>query len=83
MVVSDDWSAVAADWSTNGSTAIDGRRRWKLSIDGAVREREPAPTNLRDQFVTGVLGDNGIHLVPLAGLRKWAHDVAPALRSGA
>jgi hypothetical protein len=49
----------------------------------AVTEREPAPTNLRDQFVTGVLGDNGIHLVPLAGLRKWAHDVAPLLRSGA
>jgi Protein of unknown function (DUF3037) len=46
----------------------------------AVTEREPAPTNLRDQFVTGVLGDNGIRVLPLAGLRKWAHDVAPALR---
>jgi len=27
-----------------------------------------------------VLGDNGIRVVPLAELRKWAHEVAPALR---
>ena len=26
---------------------------------------------------------NGIRVVPLAGLRKWAHDVAPALRKEA
>jgi len=49
----------------------------------AVTEREPARGNLRDQFVTGVLGDNGIRVLPLAALRKWAHEVAPALRSGA
>ena len=48
----------------------------------AVTEREPAPTNLRDQFVAGVLGDNGIRVLPLAALRKWAHDVAPLLKAG-
>jgi hypothetical protein len=46
----------------------------------AVTEREPARGNQRDEFVTGVLGDNGIRVLPLAALRKWAHDVAPALR---
>ena len=46
----------------------------------AVTEREPARGNVREQFVTGVLGDNGIRVVPLAELRKWAHEVAPALR---
>jgi hypothetical protein len=46
----------------------------------AVTEREPAHGNKRDEFVTGVLGDNGIRVLPLAALRKWAHDVAPALR---
>jgi hypothetical protein len=46
----------------------------------AVTEREPARGNVRDQFVTGVLQDNDIRVLPLAGLRKWAHDVAPALR---
>jgi hypothetical protein len=48
----------------------------------AVTEREPARGNLRDQFVTAVLGDNGIRVVPLAALRKWAHDVAPLLKAG-
>jgi hypothetical protein len=48
----------------------------------AVTEREPARGNLRDQFVAGVLADNGIRVVPLPGLRKWAHDVAPALKAG-
>jgi hypothetical protein len=46
----------------------------------AVTEREPARGNQRDEFVSGVLGDNGIRVLPLAALRKWAHDVAPALR---
>jgi hypothetical protein len=46
----------------------------------AVTEREPARGNLRDQFVSGVLVDNGIRVLPLAALRRWAHDVAPALR---
>jgi hypothetical protein len=48
----------------------------------AVTEREPASGNLRDQFVTSVLADNGIRVLPLAGLRKWAHDVAPVLKAG-
>ncbi len=47
----------------------------------AVTEREPAHGNLRDQFVTGVLADNGIRVLPLPELRKWAHDVAPVLRA--
>jgi Protein of unknown function (DUF3037) len=47
----------------------------------AVTEREAARENPRDQFVTAVLEDNGIRVVPLAGLRKWAHDIAPALRA--
>jgi hypothetical protein len=46
----------------------------------AVTEREPARGNQRDEFVTSVLGDKDIRVVPLAGLRKWAHEVAPALR---
>ena len=48
----------------------------------AVTEREPARGNVRDQFVASVLADNGIRVVPLAGLRKWAHDVAPVLKAG-
>ena len=47
----------------------------------AVTEREPARGNVRDQFVTGVLADNGIRVLPLPELRKWAHDVAPVLRA--
>jgi len=47
----------------------------------AVTEREAARGNPRDQFVTGVLEETGIRVLPLAGLRKWAHDVAPALRA--
>jgi len=46
----------------------------------AVTEREPARGNTRDEFVTAVLEDKGIRVLPLAALRKWAHDVAPALR---
>jgi len=49
----------------------------------AVTEREPARGNVRDQFVTGVLAENDIRVVPLAELRKWAHDVAPVLRANA
>jgi hypothetical protein len=49
----------------------------------AVTEREPARGNVRDQFVTGVLSENGIRVVPLPDLRKWAHDVAPVLRAQA
>ena len=49
----------------------------------AVTEREPARGNIRDQFVTGVLAENGIRVLPLPELRKWAHDVAPVLRAQA
>ena len=49
----------------------------------AVTERQPASGNVRDQFVTGVLAENGIRVVPLPELRKWAHDVAPVLRAQA
>jgi hypothetical protein len=48
----------------------------------AVTEREPDRGNRRDQFVSGVLVDSDIRVVPLAGLRKWAHDVAPVLKAG-
>jgi Protein of unknown function (DUF3037) len=41
----------------------------------AVTEREPA------RFVSGVLSENGIRVVPLPDLRKWAHEVAPVLRA--
>jgi Protein of unknown function (DUF3037) len=47
----------------------------------AVTEREPDRGNRRDQFVSGVLLDSDIRVVPLAGLRKWAHDVAPVLKA--
>jgi len=47
----------------------------------AVTEREPARGNVRDQFVSGILAENGIRVVPLPELRKWAHDVAPVLRA--
>jgi len=49
----------------------------------AVTEREPVRGNVRDQFVTAVLSENGIRVVPLPELRKWAHDVAPVLRAQA
>jgi hypothetical protein len=49
----------------------------------AVTERPPVPGNVRDRFVTGVLGESDIRVVPLAELRKWAHDVAPLLKAGA
>ena len=49
----------------------------------AVTEREPARGNARDQFVTQVLTENDIRVVPLPELRKWAHDVAPVLRAHA
>ncbi len=47
----------------------------------AVTEREPARGNVRDQFVSGILAESDIRVVPLGELRKWAHDVAPVLRS--
>jgi hypothetical protein len=59
------------------------RERVRHSEFLAVTEREPAPGNVRDQFVTGILGESDIRVVPLAELRKWAHDVAPVLRAEA
>jgi hypothetical protein len=49
----------------------------------AVTEREPARGNVRDQFVSGILNESDIRVVPLAELRKWAHEVAPVLRAEA
>jgi hypothetical protein len=63
-------------------TAQAIRARLEHSEFLTVTEREPARGNLRDQFVTSVLADNDIRVVPLPGLRKWARDVAPALRAG-
>jgi len=57
------------------------RERVRHSAFLAVIEREPAPGNVRDQFVTGILDESDIRVVPLAELRKWAHDVAPVLRA--
>jgi hypothetical protein len=36
---------------------------------------------VRDQFVSGILAESDIRVVPLAELRKWAHDVAPVLKA--
>src|SRR5580692_696667 len=47
----------------------------------AVTEREPARGNVRDKFVSEILAESDIRVVPLAALRKWAHDVAPVLRA--
>ena len=63
-------------------TAEAIRERMEHSEFLAVTEREPARGNMRDQFVSSVLADNGIRVLPLAGLRKWAHDVAPVLKAG-
>jgi DUF3037 family protein len=47
----------------------------------AVTEREPLRGNPRDQFVSGILDESDITVVPLGELRKWAHEVAPVLRA--
>ena len=47
----------------------------------AVTEREPAPGNARDKFVSRILEESDIRVVPLGELRKWAHEVAPVLRA--
>jgi hypothetical protein len=57
------------------------RERVKHSEFLAVTEREPARGNVRDNFVSGILAESDIRVVPLAELRKWAHDVAPVLRA--
>jgi hypothetical protein len=57
------------------------RERVRQSEFLAVTEREPARGNVRDQFVSEILAESDIRVVPLAELRKWAHDVAPVLRA--
>lgn len=47
----------------------------------AVTEREPARGNPRDRFAAEILDENGVRVVPLPELRKWAHEVAPLLRA--
>jgi hypothetical protein len=47
----------------------------------AVTEREPARGNVRDEFVSGIFRENNIRVLPLSGLRQWAHEVAPVLRA--
>ena len=64
-------------------TADAIRERIEHSEFLAVTEREPARGNVRDQFVSGILAESEIRVVPLAELRKWAHDVAPVLRAEA
>ena len=59
--------------------AIRGRVRHTEFL--AVTEREPARGNVRDQFVSGILAESDIRVVPLGELRKWAHEVAPALKA--
>lgn len=56
------------------------RERIQHSEFLAVTEREPARGNVRDQFVSGILAESDIRVVPLAELRKWAHEVAPVLK---
>ncbi len=57
------------------------RERVRHSEFLAVTEREPARGNVRDHFISGILAESDIRVVPLAELRKWAHEVAPVLRA--
>jgi DUF3037 family protein len=57
------------------------RKRVPHSEFLAVTEREPAAGNRRDQFVSGILKETGVRVMPLGELRKWAEDVAPLLRA--
>ncbi|HET9471517.1 MAG TPA: DUF3037 domain-containing protein [Usitatibacter sp.] len=48
----------------------------------AITEREPLPGNPRDKFVSEILKDKDVRIMPIGGdLRKWAHEVAPLLRA--
>lgn len=58
------------------------RERLPRSEFLAVTEREPVRGNVRDQFVSGILSENGVRVVSLPELRKWAHEVAPLLKAG-
>jgi len=57
------------------------RERIRHSEFLAVTEREPAQGNVRDRFVSEILAESDVRVVPLAELRKWAHDVAPVLKA--
>jgi hypothetical protein len=57
------------------------REQIQLSEFLAVTEREPLRGNVRDQFVSGILAESDIRVLPLGELRKWAHDVAPVLKA--
>jgi hypothetical protein len=57
------------------------RERLEHSEFLAVTEREPARANPRDRFAAEILGESGVRVLPLAELRKWAHEVAPLLRA--
>jgi hypothetical protein len=59
------------------------REHVKQSEFLAVTEREPVRGNVRDQFVSGILRERGVRIMPLPELRKWAHEVAPLLRAEA
>src|ERR1700688_4925594 len=56
------------------------RGRIKQSEFLAVTERQRARGNVRDQCVCEFLAESDMRVVPLGELRKWAHEVAPALR---
>ena len=62
-------------------TASAINKRVKHTEFLAVTEREPARGNVRDRFVSGILEGSGVRVLPLPELRRWAHDVAPALRA--
>jgi len=48
----------------------------------AVTEREPARANDRDRFVSKILEEADVRVVPLgAPLIRWTHEVAPLLRA--
>jgi hypothetical protein len=47
----------------------------------AVTERAPAPGNARDTFVSDILQESKIRVMPYGELHRWAHDVAPVLRA--
>ena len=62
-------------------TAAAIRERAPHSEFLAVTERAPARGNVRDRFVSGILGESGVRVLPLGELRGWAHEVAPLLRA--
>ncbi len=46
----------------------------------AVTETEPRPAeNVRHRFVTGLLQEHGVHVLPLNRLMDWAQKMRPAL----